>query len=64
MATTLASNILAPSQNKGAVSETPLDAGRLAYLAADNAAIGVSEVLDDFWKPIDFDVVRWDKMYP
>jgi hypothetical protein len=46
------------------VSDTPLDAGGLAYVASSNAALGMDEVKDDFWTPVDFKIDRWDKMYP
>lgn len=48
-----------PKSNPG-----PTDAGGLATLASDNAALSTDEVLDDFWKPIEFDISRWDKMFP
>jgi hypothetical protein len=64
MAVTYSTSLSTPVTGKGQESNQPLDAGTLSNLAASNAALGKDEVLDDFWKPIDFDVVRWDKMYP
>jgi hypothetical protein len=54
--------ITANVANHPQVADQPLEAGQLASLAAENAAL--EDVQDDFWKPVNFDIVRWDKMYP
>lgn len=45
-------------------ANVPVDGGGLAYLASENASLQISEVEDDFWKPIHFDIGKWDKMFP
>lgn len=64
MNTSLTTNLAIPLKSHNHIADQVLDPSSLAYLAAENTAIAEDEVYDDFWKPIDFDVVRWDKHFP
>lgn len=51
----------AVSMKGKALADAPVDGGTLLYLASENASV---DVQDPFWKKVDIDVFRWDKLYP
>jgi len=64
MALSLSNDQVAPPRNHGVLADTAIDPSGLAILAAENQAIGLDEVYDDFWKPVEFDILKWDRLFP